>query len=123
MKARYSEKYYRDNWDRFMNSSRMNFEKDLEHYMSGVSEGLAELPEEVAEQALSVIRKEYARKIIANAKDRLLEEQKMICRIERGESSLGYISKTQEIQEMAKLVMMFEFNCLQLRDFTKKYEA
>ena len=122
MKARYSEKYYRDNWGEFMSHSRMNLEEELEHYLSGVREGLTELPKEVAEQAIFVIRKEYARKIAVRTKAKLLEEQKMIVRLERGESSPGYISRTQEVREMARLVKMFEFNCLQLRDFTNKYE-
>jgi hypothetical protein len=119
MKARLSEEYYRKNWDRFIKGSSsqdyMNLEKDLIAKMS--------IFQELPEKAIEILTKIKAQEIVDETTKRLYEKMAVIKQIETGNASLGYTTQLQETQARQELVTRFEFNCLQLADFKKKYLA
>lgn len=114
MKATHSEEFYREQMERMM--SRYGKQADLERELSLLINGL-ELPE----QALEVVKRIYAQKVADACKKSLIEKMKTIKDIQSGRASLGYISQRQEVEEEYKLIEGFEFTCLCLADFKKKY--
>ena len=116
MKAHYSEQYYRNNWDRFIKrvpgDDYMNLESELENEIKIFDEETKEM-----------IKSIYANRIYENAISKLCERCAMIDDIEMGFASLGYTNKTQEVHEMHRIIQRFEFNCIQAKDFKKKYIA
>ena len=114
MKARYSEQYYRENWNSFIKKSSvndyMNLEDDLQNELKIFDSNIAEK-----------VRPIYAKKIHENAIEVLKKRMAMIQRLESGETSLGYTNKSQEVSEMHRIIQRFEFNCIQARDFKEKY--
>lgn len=82
-----------------------------------------DLPEDVLEKALNVVIQIEAEKIAKSAKDLVMEEMAMLKRLEAGQSSFGMISERQEVAARSVLRQRFEFNCLQLADFRKKYNV
>ena len=115
MKAVHGEEYFRKNMDVLMEKYRKH--ADLEKELRVMMMGLEELPE----QALEVVRKMYAQQIADNCKANLLKTKKTIIDIKAGRASLGYTTLNQEISAMHDLVEGFEFTCLCLADFKKKY--
>lgn len=113
MTTLHSEKYYRDNWNRCLESSRVNLEEEFERNMSSYNN----LPED----AVKVIRVMEAKKLIEKTEASCKDQMAMLKRILSGETSLGYTTQTQEIQAMHKLHTDFEFTCLQLADFKKTH--
>lgn len=95
----------------------MNLEEDLETLVKPY----LSLQLEYREQALEVIRREMAKRVCNVAKVDLLKTRDMVTELKSGKASLGNISRRDEIREMHDLVQRFEFNCLQLADFRKKY--
>ena len=114
MKAHYSEKYYRDNWERFIKQSPesdyMNLEYALEYELKIFDKSTAEK-----------LRHIYAERIYASAITFLKRQMVTIQELESGKASLGYTTKTQEVRELHRTIQRFEFNCLQARDFKEKY--
>lgn len=114
MKAVHSEKYYRDNYENFIKKTNdndyMNLESELECELSIFDANVIEK-----------IRPIYAQKIYNKASKTLKERMTTIQDLQSGKSSLGYTTQNQEIHKMNRIVQRFEFNCLQLADFKKKY--
>lgn len=123
MKARFDEEHYRRCWEEYLkpvNSDHyMNLERDLSREMEVYEKALAGLPE--GEANLAKIRRVKATEIIEKVTPKLKETMATIKRIEAGNGSLGYTTDSAERRNMADLVQRFEFNCLQLADFKKKY--
>lgn len=115
----FSEKYYRDNWNKFKNESHMNLEEELEH-RTRIYKSI-DIPEDAKRQVLDIMSKKYAEEIIAKAEAELQETADMINRIENGEATLGYTTQTQENRAMYRLVTHYEFNCIQLADFKREH--
>lgn len=117
MKAMLSEEYYRSNWERFLKrvpgKNYRNLEEELDRYMKS----FVELPTEAQE----VLRKMKAQEIAESCKSLVLEELAVIKAIEAGTASFGFTTKAQEVSHMSEYRERFEFNCLQLADFKKKY--
>lgn len=118
-KTLYPEEYYRQNWQRYLEKvpgdTYINMEADLGLLMKAY-EG-ANIPE----KALTVVRGMEAKKVFEYAKGIVLRQRDMVNRLLAGQASLGMISKTQEIHEMHDIRTRFEFNCLQMADFKRKY--
>lgn len=117
MKARHSESYYRDQWDRMIDKygRYWNPESDLEHEMRCYRD--TELPE----KALGLIEQMMAKKIYDICKADMMEEMKKIKRLESGDACLGYTSHIQEVSAMHDLIERFEFTCFQLSVFKKNH--
>lgn len=118
MKSQLSEKFYFQHWDAMM--SEYGEEADLEKKLESAMTRYKNLCG-FSEQVIEVIRKEEAQRIANSCKEKMLKRMAMIKRLESGESSLGNINKAQEISESARLRKGFEFTCLSLREFKKKY--
>lgn len=119
MKPMFSEEYYRKCWDKFLvwvpGGHFVDMEKDLVSSMKVyVSLGLSE-------DALSKIREIEAKKIADRVTLLVRDEMRVLRDVEAGRASFGYTTQLQEIQVRAEFHKRFEFNCLQLRDFTNKY--
>ncbi len=127
MKAAYTERFYRDNWTELLSRKNdryyMNLEADLETKMETAARRLADLPREFAEKALETTRNMMAKEIAYSALKAVHEEMAMVKRVESGESVMGYSCKIQETQAREEARIRFEFNCLQLADFRKKYRV
>lgn len=117
MKARFSEEYYRTNWDRFIKETNDGDYINLEHKLQYRMSIYKDLPTD----ALEKIEKIEAQKIVDDFTGELKKRMKMINDLESGKSSLGYTTKIQEVHEMGRIRQRFEFNCIQLADFKKKY--
>ena len=119
MKTEYTEGYYRSIWNEMMNGRGarhyMNFEEDLEALMKPYSQ------HGFPEQAFEVIRKEMAKRVCSAAKEDLLKIRETVLALRSGNASLGNVSMRDEIVGRHELIQRFEFNCLQLADFKKKY--
>lgn len=119
MKTLYSESYYRQNWGRFIKvvsgKHYRNLEAELQHQMS--------IYKELPQEAINLLVKIEAQKIANSCETLVLEEKQTLKDLEDGKASLGYTTRNQEIQAKSELHQRFEFNCLQLADFKKKYLA
>lgn len=117
MKSTYSEEYYRRNWERFMKKVPSEHYINLEANLNHAIEIYSELPAE----AIEMIKRIEAKKLSDRCTDILTRDMEMIKKLKNKEVSLGYTTQTQEIHAEHDLVTRFEFNCLQLADFKKKY--
>ena len=119
MKPLFSEEYYRKYWEQFLvrvpGKHFVDMEKDLSFSMK-VYESLG-----LSEDAVSKIREIEAKKIADRVTLLVRDEMRVLMDVEAGRSSFGYTTQMQEIQARAEFHKRFEFNCLQLRDFTNKY--
>lgn len=119
MKAMHSEQYYRDNWDSFIKkvpgTNYINLEADMQILMQPFID--AGLPDE----AIEILKKQNAQVVVDKCKQLVYSELYVIQRIEAGESSFGYTTEIQENKARSDYRLRFEFNCLQLSDFKKKY--
>ena len=119
MKALYSEKYYMDNWDRFIKrvpgNTYINMEADFDLHMKGYIE--AGLPDE----ALDIVRKMVAKKVVDSAMEIVLKQLDVIKRVEAGKATFGYTTERQEDSARYNYRVRFDFNCLQIRIFKEKH--
>lgn len=117
MKSTFSEQYYRMNWEKFIKpipgEHYINLEYDLKHAL----EIYVGLPTE----AIEILKKIEAKKIVDKCTEQLKKNMEVVKKLKAGKTSLGYTTQTQEIHAAHELVTRFEFNCLQLADFKKKY--
>ena len=120
MKAQSSEKFYFQYWDDMMEryGEDQRFYANLENQLVRALAVYKDLPE----VAVKYVQRMEAENIAKRCKQRMIEMMVMIKRIISGESSLGYISKSQEISARHELIQGFEFTCLVLREFKKKYD-
>lgn len=119
MKALFSEEYYRKYWESFLEpvpgNDYINLESELKKTMKHYEN--AELPQ----NAIDMIVKIEAEKIAAKCEKLVYSQMKRVKDILDGNASFGMVTEWQEIEQRAELRKRFEFNCLQLRDFRKKY--
>ena len=117
MKLRIPTNVYKRNWDSFMNTygDTADLETKLEKTMSEYK-GFGLTPE-----AIEIIRKHEAKKIAKRCEEYLVPNKEAIERIEAGEATLGYTTRSQEITAMRNLVERVEFTALCLTIFMKKY--
>lgn len=127
MTATFSEEYFRNHWEDYLKpvhgNDYMNLEGDIKKKMETYEEALKDFPEEIREKNLAIIRKQKAKAMAETTTAKLKETMAMIKRIKAGKASLGYTTWNQEYSAMRELVDRFEFNCLQLADFRKKYSV
>lgn len=115
-KTMYTENYYRDLWDRLSEKYTKNDpEKDLEITMKAYRD--LDLPK----QAQEVILQIEAKRVHDFISNTLKGTLRTLNAILSGKASLGYTTKKQEVQAMHDLREGFEFDCLRLADFRKKY--
>lgn len=121
MKALFTEDYYRNNWDKFLQrvpgEDYINLEGELNYTMGQwAATGMVEA-------ALPIIKKMEAKNLVERCLKLVKKEMETIKQLERGTVSFGMINKKQEIQARADFRKRFEFNCLQLADFRKAYNV
>lgn len=115
-KTMFTENYYRDLWDNLVEKYTKNDpEKDLEIMMKAYMD--LDLPESAKEVILQI----EAKRVYDFISDTLKGTLRTLNAILSGKASLGYTTKIQEIQAMHDLREGFEFDCLRLSDFRKKY--
>lgn len=121
MKATHSEEFFRMYQDELFKKYRKDcdFEYDLKVLLMGID--FSALPKESREKAESIYIQMQAKKVYDTAKATLMKKMKTIKDIKAGRASLGYTTRTQEISEWHDLNEGFEFSCLMLADFRKKY--
>lgn len=112
-----TEEYYMKRWDEFLNnrpdasahwiaSCYMNLEENLEKYVSTMHGVLT--PEQ-----LEFVKRSFAPEVAAKAYAQLKENQKTVRQVINGEAHID--------MEFNQYRERFEFNCIQLREFKKKY--
>ena len=120
MKPLFSEEYYRQYWDRFMEPTigehYMNLEGDLEKEMRVYVE--IGLPNE----AVMKIKQMKAEEIAKRCYDAIIEDKPIVQEIINKSANFGYTTQRQESNAQYRFRTRFDFNCLQLRDFKVKYE-
>jgi hypothetical protein len=115
-KTMFTENYYRDMWDRLVEKYTKNDpEKDLEITMKAYRD--LDLPESAKEVILQI----EAKKVYDFISDTLKGTLRTLNAILSGKASLGYTTERQEIQARHEIREGFEFDCLRLADFKKKY--
>lgn len=119
MKALYSEEHYRKHWDEYIKWTPGedyidlfgSLEKTMQRYReSGMPEEAMPIIEKIEAKALVDECMKIVRRQLTTLKD-----------IEAGKASLGYTTANQETHARCRLRTRFDFNCLQLSDFRKKY--
>ena len=117
MIARYSEEYYKRNWDKLIQETKdadyINLEDELEYRM--------QIYKELPQEAYKAVEKIEAKKIIDKTNATLKERMKVISSLETGKSDLGYASQMRKVTEMGRIIERFEFNCYQLLVFKKTH--
>ena len=115
METRHTEQYYRKYWADYIKPTNdphyLNLEESLDKHMAIFTD----LPE----AALSILRKQEAKKIAEETTALLKEDMKIAKQIDT--CSFGYTTMAQEVAAKRNFIERFEFNCLQLADFKKKY--
>lgn len=119
MKPLFSEEYYRQYWERFMEPTigehYMNLDAELEKEMCVYSD--IGLPNE----AIMKIKKMKAEEIAKRCYDVIIEDKPIVQKIIDKTVSFGYTTQRQESNAQYRFRTRFDFNCLQLRDFKTKY--
>lgn len=119
MKTFNTEEYYLERWDKFLADrpdcsdlavygSYMNLEERLEKYYSTMKGVLTE-------EQLDHVKRSFAPEVAAKAYKELKDAQATVKKYINGE--IGWDSKFGFNQYRER----FEFNCIQLREFKKKY--
>lgn len=112
----FSENYYRENWEKLSKKYPDNDpDKDLATCMEVYADA------GIGHDAMEKIMNIEARKVYDVHKDALKKTRNALVRILSGKASLGYTTKRQEIEKMRDLRIGFEFDCVRLADFRKKY--
>lgn len=117
MKTQFAESYYRDLWDRFLDTGKedpetyMNLEGELDRDTAPVIESLQKYPEDERARAITGVRKMHAQRIFSRRYADLKKHMRIVKKLEAGE----------QIRTSGDYIRRFEFNCLQLSDFMKKY--
>lgn len=119
MKATFSEEYYKMFWEKFLvkvpGNDYFNAEEKLSSAMS-VYENIG-----LSEDQYKAVKKLEASKIAEELNVLVHKELQVAKDIKAGKASFGMVTKSQEISAEADFIKRFEFNCLQLREFRKKY--
>ena len=127
MKAMFSEAYYRKFWDELIapapGEHYINLEKELADYVADYEKAfaVADIPEDVINRLVDAYRAKMAQMIADRATALCKKDMQTLLDIEAGRASWGFISKFQEVEHDREFRRRFEFNCLQLADFRKKY--
>lgn len=122
MKARLSEEFYRKYQDRFFAKYKKDcdFEYHLKIRLMGMDFSI--IPEGVREEAKAIITKTWAKEVYDASREKLVKKMHLIKEVEAGKAGLGYTNPAQKFEAMHDLREGFEFSCLMLADFKKKYE-
>ena len=123
MKALFTETYYREHWEQFLEDAHrflttkhaVDLEGDLAAYMKTYE--AAGLPAPV----LELLRQQEAQCLADKMAALVHEEMRVIREVEASRASFGYTTYSQEYRKRFEYRTRFEFNCLQLADFRKKY--
>ena len=119
MKAQHSEEYFRKYWSELIKKVPGKHYINLEEELADALKIFADLPSE----AITILTKAEAERIAAKCTALVKEDMELIKDLEAGKVSLGYTTQSQEVHARHALRERFEFNCLQLADFKKKYLA
>lgn len=121
MKAVYSEEYFRKYRNELLGKYKKDcdFEYSLRILLTGMD--FTMLPNEMREKAESAYIQIQAKKVYEVEKAELMKKMKMIKDIKAGRASLGYTSRTQEVNAWHDMNEGFEFSCFMLAEFRKKY--
>lgn len=115
METRHTEQHYRKYWAEYIKPTNdphyLNLEAELERKLKF----FADLPE----AALSILQKQEAKRIAEVTTVLLKKDMEIVKQIDT--CSFGYTTMAQEVTAKREFVERFEFNCLQLADFKKKY--
>ena len=119
MKPFYSEEYYKEFWNKFLvpvpGEDYINLEGELQSIIDDL------LANGMPESAIFAIQKIEVPKLIEKCTKLVLKEMQIIKDVEAGKASFGYTTHLQENQHLYDFRTRFEFNCLQLREFKRKY--
>ena len=119
MKAIFSEQYWYEKWDEMLvpapGEDYINLEAKMDREVAPL-DGLG-----ITEAQMWKIRCEYAKPIAAEATALVRKELKTLKDIDSGRAQWGYTTALQEIHHDYEFRQRFEFNCIQLRDFKRKY--
>lgn len=115
-KTLFSENYYRENWNKL---SEKYPENDPDKDLATRIEVYADAG--IRQDAMEKIMNIEAQKVYDFHNDALKKTMNALVRILSGKASLGYTTKRQEIEKMRDLRIGFEFDCVRLADFRKKY--
>ena len=122
MKAKLSEEFYRKNQDRFFEKYQKDCDFEYHLKIRLMRRDFSIIPEEIREQAKAIITKTFAKEVYDASREELVKKMQMIKEVEAGKAGLGYTNTAQKYQAMHDLREGFEFSCLMLADFKKKYE-
>ena len=115
METRHTEQYYRKYWADYIKPANdphyLNLEESLDKYMT--------IFEDLPEAALSILRKQEAKRIAEVTTVLLKKDMEIVKQIDT--CSFGYTTMAQEVTAKRRFVERFEFNCLQLADFKKNH--
>jgi len=123
MKAVHSEEYFRKYWDKLLPKNNLSNNKhhiNLEAWLEDRMEVYKDC-DGVAEEAIIIIRNIEATKIADECEKMLRDDMRIIKAVNEGKATFGFTTMNQETAHRADFVERFEFNCLQLADFRKKY--
>lgn len=119
MKSLFSEQYYKDHWDEFLKrvpgDDYINLEADLDRELAVLREA------GLTEEHIKMVEHIYAKPIADKCHTLVLKELKTLKAVMAGEAAWGYTTKRQDIEAEYRFRTRFDFNCLQLREFKKKY--
>ena len=120
MKARFSEKYWYDKWEQMLipvpDENYINLEQMLEDEIK-VFKNI-----EISKDQMELIKQMYAKHIAVKATALVHRELKILKDIDSGKAQWGFTNRTQDINYDYNYRQRFEFNCIQLRDFKRKYK-
>lgn len=118
MKPLFSEQYYKDHWDKFLErvpgDDYINLEGELEKALA-VFKGI------LTDEQIKAVEPIYAKPIAEKGHTLVLKELKTMKEVLAGEAGFGYTTKRQEIDAQYRFRTRFDFNCLQLREFKKNH--
>ena len=120
MESLFSESYYLQKWDIYM---EIYEEADLEKKLKKRLKVIDSMPISEADKAKAykVAEDVEARKIASECREEMLKRAAMIKSLLSGKASLGYTTKQQNIEQIRYLRSKFDFTCLALREFKKAH--
>lgn len=120
MKTLYSEQYYRSNWGEFLKRVPGEYYINLEQELSNRMDTYIGV--QLSGEDLNKIRNIEAKKIADSCEAKCRKQMQVLKDIMSGKVSFGYTHRAQEVRARSEFQKRFEFNCLQLADFRKKYK-
>lgn len=119
MKTLHTEQYYREKWYDFLKPTHTEYYIDMQNELDCNMRTFLDMG--FSDEQLEIIRKVEAQKVADACKEKCYKQMNIVKGILDGSISFGYTTQTQEIRARKEFRQRFEFNCLQLADFKKKY--